>query len=195
MYHIRYTPNLWFVLEFYICLFNYINYARNHGGQTQTSICSISIYLGLIVMCKCPMYHIWYMTFLVTLTLTKSKFIRNLITFPYLLFFRPIVPTSICLSRYLFLILWAEFNQTCYMTSPHGKGVREQHYFSVCLSVCSSIYSLRYLLLNHLAEFDQTCYMHSPREKVCESNIIFLSVRPFVCLTVMLCPPKPLGWI
>ena len=110
-------------------------------------------------------------------------------------FFRPFVPTSICPSRYLFLILWAEFNQTCYMTSPHGTGVREQHYFSFCLSVCSSIYSLRYLLLNHLAVFDQTCYMPSPRDKVCESNIIFLSVRPFVCLSVMLCSPKPLGWI
>ena len=26
---------------------------------------------------------------------------------------------------------WAEFNQTCYITSPNGKGVQEQHYFSV----------------------------------------------------------------
>ena len=29
---------------------------------------------------------------------------------------------------------WAEFNQTCYMNSPHGKGVWEQHYLSVWLS-------------------------------------------------------------
>ena len=39
--------------------------------------------------------------------------------------------------------------QTCYITSPHGKGVREQHYFSVRPSICPS----RYLLLNHSAEF------------------------------------------
>ena len=29
---------------------------------------------------------------------------------------------------------WAKFNQTCYITTPHGKGVREQHYFFVHLS-------------------------------------------------------------
>ena len=38
---------------------------------------------------------------------------------------------SICLSRYLLQNNWAEFNQTCYITSLHTKGVREQHYFSV----------------------------------------------------------------
>ena len=27
---------------------------------------------------------------------------------------------------------WVEFNQTWYMTFPHVKGVREQHYFSLC---------------------------------------------------------------
>ena len=37
----------------------------------------------------------------------------------------------ICPSRYLLLNHLAEFYQTCYITSPHGKGVREQHYFSV----------------------------------------------------------------
>ena len=34
----------------------------------------------------------------------------------------------ICPSRYLLLNHQVEFNQTCYITSPHGKGVREQHY-------------------------------------------------------------------
>ena len=38
---------------------------------------------------------------------------------------------SICPSRYLLLNNWEEFNQTSYITSPHGKDVREQHYFSV----------------------------------------------------------------
>ena len=32
---------------------------------------------------------------------------------------------SICSSRYLLLNHWAEFNQTCYMTSLHDKDVRE----------------------------------------------------------------------
>ena len=41
---------------------------------------------------------------------------------------------SVCPSHYL-LNHWAEFNQTCYITSPHGKDVRKQHYFSVPLSV------------------------------------------------------------
>ena len=42
---------------------------------------------------------------------------------------------SICPSCYLLLNHWAEFNQTCYMTSPYGKGVGEQ----VCLSVCHAV--------------------------------------------------------
>ena len=41
------------------------------------------------------------------------------------------------MSRYLFLNHWVELNQTCYMTSPHGKGVQEQQ-FSVHLSVTLS---------------------------------------------------------
>ena len=41
------------------------------------------------------------------------------------LFFRvSIRRPSICLSHYLLLNHWVEFNQTCYITSPHGKGVR-----------------------------------------------------------------------
>ena len=37
---------------------------------------------------------------------------------------------SICLCCYLLLNHWADFNQTCCMTSLHGKGVQKQ----VCLS-------------------------------------------------------------
>ena len=48
------------------------------------------------------------------------------------LFFHPSIhPTFVHLSIRLLLNPWAEFNQTCYMTSPHGKGVGEQ----VCPSV------------------------------------------------------------
>ena len=50
------------------------------------------------------------------------------------LFFRvSIWRLSICSSRYLLLNHWAEFNKTCYMTSPHGKGVGEQVHPSVML--------------------------------------------------------------
>ena len=42
------------------------------------------------------------------------------------------------------------------MTSPHGKGLQEQHYFSVC----PSVFQLCYLLPNHLVEFNQTCCIH-----------------------------------
>ena len=42
---------------------------------------------------------------------------------------------TICPSHYLLLNHWAELNQTCFITSSHGKDVREQHYFSVRPSV------------------------------------------------------------
>ena len=43
-----------------------------------------------------------------------------------------LVNASVRPSRYILLNLWPEFNQTCYMTSPRGKGVREQHHFLPC---------------------------------------------------------------
>ena len=46
---------------------------------------------------------------------------------------------SLCQSRYLLLNKWAEFYQTCYITSLHGKGVQEQHYFSMRQSLHASI--------------------------------------------------------
>ena len=46
---------------------------------------------------------------------------------------------SVSLSCYLLLNDWAEFNQTCYMTSPSGMGVQKQHNFSVHLSLHLSI--------------------------------------------------------
>ena len=48
---------------------------------------------------------------------------------------------SVFPSRYL-LNHWAEFYQTCYITSSHGKGVREQHYFSERPSVSVSVVRL-----------------------------------------------------
>ena len=52
-----------------------------------------------------------------------------------------IVRLSVCLSCYLLLNHRAEFYQTCYITSPHGKDVQEQHY-SVTL-ICQSPRELR----------------------------------------------------
>ena len=95
---------------------------------------------------------------------------------------------SICLSCYLLLNHWVEFNQTCYITSPHGKGVQEQHYFSVCPSICPSCY----LLFNHWAEFNQTCYITSPHGKGVQEQHYF-SVCPSVHLSVTQSPHKPLG--
>ena len=85
---------------------------------------------------------------------------------------------SICLSCYL-LNLWAEFNQTCYITSSQGC-VRA--IFFPCLhrpSICPSCN----LLPNHWVEFNQTCYITSPHVRVCESNIFFPCVhRLSICL-------------
>ena len=67
-------------------------------------------------------------------------------------------------SRDLLLNHWVEFYQTCYITSPHGKGVQEQHFF-LCVHLCirrPSICLSHYLLLNHWVEFNQSCYITSP---------------------------------
>ena len=105
-------------------------------------------------------------------------------------------PLSIRPSRNLLLNHRAEFNQTCYMTSPHGKGVQEQHYVSSIRpsvqrpSICLSCY----LFLNHWMEFNQTCYMTSLMVRYCESNIIFppsihlASVCQSICLSHCLLP-------
>ena len=101
---------------------------------------------------------------------------------------------SICLSHYLLLNHWEEFNQTCYITSLHGKGVREQHFFFRVSVVHPSVHHVCYLLLNHWAEFNQTCYITSTHGKgVWEQHYFFHS--SVWHLSVMLSPPKPLGWI
>ena len=90
------------------------------------------------------------------------------------------VHPSACQSRYQLLHHWAEFYQTCFITSlhPRSKGVREQYYFPVR----SSIYSSRYLFLNPLVEFNQTWYITYPLVRMCESNIIFQGVYPSIFL-------------
>ena len=64
---------------------------------------------------------------------------------------------STCPSRYLLLNHWAELNQTYYITSPHGKGVREQYFsvrplsvhLSVMLSPPKPLDRIQPNLLNH----------------------------------------------
>ena len=86
-----------------------------------------------------------------------------------------------CPSRYLLLNHWAEFNQTCYITSPNGKGCDSNIIFPcVRPSICPS----RYLLLNHWAEFNQTCYITSHHSKGVR-ELHYFSVRPSgVCPSV-----------
>ena len=67
------------------------------------------------------------------------------------------------------------------MNSPHGNGVREQHYFSVRLSV-PLFFPSRYLFINHSAEFNQTCYMTSRLVRYARATLFFCpSVCPSIC--------------
>ena len=52
------------------------------------------------------------------MTFSRGKGVREQYNFS--------VRPSICPWHYLILNHWAEFNQICYMTSYHCKGVREQ---------------------------------------------------------------------
>ena len=49
---------------------------------------------------------------------------------------------SICPPCYPLLKHWADFSQTCYITSPHDKGVQKQHFFPCANrpSICASRY-------------------------------------------------------
>ena len=92
---------------------------------------------------------------------------------------------SICLSCYLLLNQRVELSKTCYITSPHIKGVR------LCIphpSICLS----HYLLLNHWVEFNQTCSIFSSHGKVVWEQHYFSMLSLFIHLSVKLSPPKPL---
>ena len=100
---------------------------------------------------------------------------------------------SVCRWCYLLLNHWAEYNQTCYITSTHGKGV--QYYFSVRLSVRPLQRPSSYLLLNHWGEFNQ---ISRHGKAVWEQHYFsaHASVHPAsVHLSIELSPPKPLGGI
>ena len=75
------------------------------------------------------------------------------VTWHYFPCVRPSVCPSICPSWYLLLNHWAEFNQTCYMISPYGKGVREQarpsvsHAIPTSVGICVGRHRLRILVI------------------------------------------------
>ena len=100
---------------------------------------------------------------------------------------------SIYSSSYL-LNHRAEFNQYCYITYPHGKGLRKQHFFFRPSGVRPTGYHL-----NRWAESNQTCYMTSPHgkdveEQVCLSIMLLATLAKFVCVEV-LWPSQPNGFM
>ena len=82
-------------------------------------------------------------------------------------------------ARYLILNYWVEFYQTCYITSPHGKGVQEQHYFCMCpLSV--------HLLV--------TRFPPKPLDGIQPNLLHHMLLHPFsIHLSVTLSPKPPVG--
>ena len=89
-----------------------------------------------------------------------------------------------------------EFNQTCYITSPHGKGVREQHHFSACPSVRASIY-LSIMLSPPKPLSGIQPNLTSPHGKGLQEH--YFSMHPSfhvsIHLSITLSLPKPLGGI
>ena len=101
-------------------------------------------------------------------------------------------PPSIQPSAYLTCYLlnhWVEFNQTCYMTSPHDKGVWEQYYFSFC-PMWSSDGVRRSLFICHAVFLKTTgqnltklATWHPLVIMICQGNIIFPSIRHATCIS------------
>ena len=92
-------------------------------------------------------------------------------------------------SRYLLLNHWAEFSQTCYITFPHGKGVQEQHYFSVHL--LSVHLSIMLSPPKPQGRIQPTCYITSPHSKGVKEQHYFL-VCPSVVCPSGICPSSNL---
>ena len=113
--------------------------------------------------------------------------------------------TSICPSRYLLLNHWAEFNQTCYITFPHGKGVREQHYFSVrpsnvhlsvALSPPKPLGGIQPNLLHHFPSHGKGMreqHYFSVRPSICPSCYLLLNHRAEFNQTCYITSPHRYG--
>ena len=85
------------------------------------------------------------------------------------------------------------------MTSPNGKGVREQHFFSMCQIVCLPFiqFSVRLSPPKPLGGIQPSWLHHFPSWKGCGRVIIFQHVHPSVrLLSIQLSvklSPKPTG--
>ena len=99
----------------------------------------------------------------------------------------PTVHLSVRPSCCLLLNHLVEFNQTCYMTSPHGMGGRLPHYFPVHPSGPSCC-----LLLNHWVEFNQICYMTFSHGKGLREQYYFSIRCPAICPS---CYSLPNHWV
>ena len=99
--------------------------------------------------------------------------------------------SSICPSSYLLLNHSAEFNQICYITSPHSKGVKEQHCFSVCPSMRpTSIHLFVKLVPPKLPGGIQPELRHElPSWLGCARATLFFE-RPFICPSRYLLPSR-----
>ena len=92
--------------------------------QRYFAMCPLSVHLSIMLSPHKPLGGIQPNVLATSLPLMIKVCESNI-------FFLCVHCPSICPSPYLLLTHWAEFNQTCFITSPHGKGVQEQHYFSM----------------------------------------------------------------
>ena len=103
-----------------------------------------------------------------------------------------VVHPSVCYAISSYTTGWNS-TKLANITFPHGKGVQEQHFFSMHPS---SFHLLScYLLLNHWEKFNQTYYITSPHGKGVREQHYFSMHLLSVHLSGMLSPPKPLGEI
>ena len=116
--------NIYIYIYIYI-IYIYI-YTKTKQKKIQTMLISSQFYKT-----ECDKYSVVF-----KLYESVSQTIMWLILLSPLFFFflksdRDIVNASVCLSVPLAILNtgW-NLNQICFMISPHGKGVREQHYFS-----------------------------------------------------------------
>ena len=96
---------------------------------------------------------------------------------------------SICPSRYLLLNHWANSTKLATSLPPHGKAVREQHYFSVR----PSSFHLCIMLISTLTTGRNSTKLATSLPimvRVCET-LFFLPAS--IHLSVTPSPPKPLG--
>ena len=102
---------------------------------------------------------------------------------------------SVHLSRYLLLNQWAEFYQTCYITSPHGKvvwGFPWVRPFVRRPAICLSPVHLSSWTTGRNSTKLATSLPLMVR--VCENNIIFPCIRPSVHPSSVYLSSSTTGW-